>query len=203
MPENAKKTKVDRETVQPELATAESAETRKTSVEETVAPEQATGPEETGNDGSGEGEDLAAVVQRLKEENETLHNNYLRLRADLENIRRRTQNEIASIRQTASEALINRLLPVLDNLERAVSANAENEAWKKGVEMVLCQFQEVLAAEGLQPIPAVGEIFNPELHEAVFAEPADAPEGTILQELQKGYILNGKVIRFSKVKVVS
>ena len=132
-----------------------------------------------------------------------MHNNYLRLRADLENIRRRTKNEIASIRQTASEALINRLLPVLDNLERAVSANAENEAWKKGVEMVLCQFQEVLAAEGLQPIPAVGEIFNPELHEAVFAEPADAPEGTILQELQKGYILNGKVIRFSKVKVVS
>lgn len=193
MPERLKETEVEQGTIQPELVTEECPEARKASADERADP---------ANSGAGE-EVSETVIQCLKDENETLQNNYLRLKADLDNIRRRTQMELAEVRQTASEGLISRLLPVLDNLERAVLAGAENEGWKKGVEMVLRQFREVLAEDGLEPIPAVGQIFDPQVHEVVLTEPADAPEGTILLEMQKGYTLNGKVIRFSMVKVAS
>lgn len=146
-------------------------------------------------------EELAEKVRRLENENNELNQQYLRLRADLENIRRRTQVELASARQLAVEETIQRLLPVLDNFERALNLPSESDGWRKGVEMVARQFQEVLTKEGLEPIPAVGEVFDPEVHEAVIRESADAPQGTIIGEMQKGYKLNGKVIRPSMVKV--
>jgi molecular chaperone GrpE len=140
-------------------------------------------------------------IVQLEQEKEAINQQYLRLRADLENIRRRSQMDLAGSRQAALEEIMTQILPILDNMERALNAPADNEGWRKGVEMVMRQFQEVLMQQGLEPIPAEGVIFDPQVHEAVLREPADVPEGTILQEMQKGYKFNGKVIRPSMVKV--
>ena len=142
-------------------------------------------------------------ILRLEQEKEEIYQRYLRLRADLENIRRRTREEQAESRQRVIEEVVMQFLPVFDNLERAVNAPGETESWRRGVEMVLRQFQGALDALGLKAIPAVGEAFNPSYHEAVMQEPADAAENTILEEMQRGYLLGDKVIRPSKVKVAS
>lgn len=166
--------------------------------EATVAPEEQTTDNVAPAD---DVEGLKETIRRLEEENTELNQAYLRLRADLENIRRRTQTELLSARQLAVEETILRLLPVLDNFERALNLPSEGEGWRKGIEMVARQFLETLTQEGLEAIPAVGEVFDPEVHEAVIRENADAPEGSIIAEMQKGYKLNGKVIRPSMVKV--
>lgn len=140
-------------------------------------------------------------IIRLEQEKEALHEHYLRLRADLENIRRRTRDEQADSRRKITEEIVLQLLPVFDNLERAVNAPGENESWRKGVEMVLRQFQSTMDNLGVKAIPAVGEIFDPQYHDAVMQEPADVAENTILMELQRGYLLDDKVIRPSMVKV--
>lgn len=146
-------------------------------------------------------EEKSEEILRLEQEKEALHEHYLRLRADLENIRRRAKEEQAESRNKATEEIVLQFLPVLDNLERAVNAPGENESWRKGVEMVLRQFQSVMDNLGVKAIPAVGEIFNPQYHDAVMQEPADVAENTILMEFQRGYLLGDKVIRPSMVKV--
>lgn len=142
-----------------------------------------------------------ADLARLEQEKEEIYQRYLRLRADLENIRRRARDEQTESRQRATEEIVIQFLPVFDNLERAVNAPGETESWRKGVEMVLRQFQGVMESLGIKAIPAVGEVFDPCYHEAVLQEPADVAENTILGELQRGYLLGEKVIRPSMVKV--
>ena len=96
-----------------------------------------------------------------------------------------------------------KLLPVLDNFERALEAEGDSlKDYKSGVEMIYRQFQDVLSLEGVEAIPAVGEPFDPVKHEAVFREESEEyPENTIIEELRRGYVLKDKVIRPSMVKV--
>ena len=129
----------------------------------------------------------------------------LRLRADFDNYRKRTERERAEIERYALADALRELLPVVDNLERALGAQGgqgDSNDLRRGVEMIVRQLQEVLKRYGLSPIPAVGERFDPAVHEAVFQEESDlvaAP--TVAAELQRGYRLNDRLLRPSLVKV--
>lgn len=125
------------------------------------------------------------------------------LRADLENYKKRVAREREDHVKCANESLILELLDVYENLERAVeTARKSNDAMAKGLEMVYANMKAVLEKHGLKPIQAVGEKFDPYLHEAMLQEvDDDREEDTVLEEIQRGYTLNMKVIRYSKVKV--
>jgi len=130
----------------------------------------------------------------------------LRLQADFENTRKRLEKEKQDFLKFANEGIIQELLNVLDDLERTVelaqTKHQDLPAFLKGVEMILAHLYELLKDNGVKPIEAQGRIFDPNLHEALMqAENKDVPEHTVLEELQKGYLLNDRVIRTAKVKV--
>jgi molecular chaperone GrpE len=129
----------------------------------------------------------------------------LRLQADFDNFRKRSRIEREDAAKYASLPVIIKILPALDNLERAIAASSQNvdfEGLVKGVEMTAKQLLEGLHQEGLQSMNCVGELFNPELHQAVMQIDSDEfGEGQIVEELQKGYLLKDKVIRPAMVKV--
>jgi len=136
----------------------------------------------------------------LQEQNER----YQRLQADFDNFRRRTRQEKEELSLLVCQNIIHELLPVLDNFERALSSDANQDAvgLRAGVEMIYRQFSTVLEKNGLEAIQAVGLQFDPQLHEAIMrVDDASQPDGTIIEELQKGYSVRGKVIRPSMVKV--
>jgi len=131
---------------------------------------------------------------------------YLRLQADFENSRKRQEKEKQDFFRYANEGLVIELLNVLDDLERTVGLAQEKHqdlaAFLKGVEMILAHLYEMLKGHGVKPIEAEGKLFDPHFHEAMMqVENKDVPEHTIVEELQKGYLLNDKVVRTSKVKV--
>jgi molecular chaperone GrpE len=145
---------------------------------------------------------LKADVEKAKEYWDRL----LRVQADFENTRKRLEREKQDYVKFANEGIIVELLNVLDDLERAVElAQTQHQdlpAFLKGVEMILAHLYETLKEHGVKPIEAEGKIFDPNFHEALMqAEDKDLPEHTIVEELQKGYLLNERVIRTSKVKV--
>lgn len=130
----------------------------------------------------------------------------LRLQADFENTRKRIEREKQDFIKFANEGIILELLNVLDDLERTVSlAEAQKQdpqAFLKGIEMILVHLYEMLKEYGVKPIEAEGKLFDPHYHEALMqAENKDLPEHTVVEELQKGYLLNERVIRTAKVKV--
>ncbi len=146
---------------------------------------------------------------KLKEEAEKareLSDKVLRLQADFENTRKRIEREKQDFVKFANEGIILELLNILDDLERSVSlAETHKEdltAFLKGVEMILAHLYEMLKEYGLKPIEAEGKIFDPHYHEALLqVENKKLPEHTVVEELQKGYLLNERVIRTAKVKV--
>jgi len=145
-------------------------------------------------------------LKEAAEKTEELSGNILRLQADFENSRKRLEREKQDFVKFANEGIILELLNVLDDLERSVSlAETHKEdltAFLKGVEMILAHLYEMLKEYGLKPIDAEGKIFDPHYHEAlVQVENKDLPEHTVVEELQKGYLLNERVIRTAKVKV--
>jgi len=152
--------------------------------------------------GAAELAEKLAEAARAAEEN---RERYLRAQADLENLRRRTRLEKEELIQYAGERVISALLPVMDNLDRADQAareNADLEALLRGLKMIGRQLQDILSAEGLQPIEAVGKQFDPRYHEAVGQqESEDTPDNVIAQEYRKGYMLRNKVIRPAMVLV--
>ena len=130
----------------------------------------------------------------------------LRLQADFENTRKRLEREKQDFVKFANEGIILELLNVLDDLERTTNlAETHKEdfaAFLKGVEMILAHLYEMLKEYGLKPIEAEGKKFDPNYHEALLqVENKDLPENTVVEELQKGYLLNERVIRTAKVKV--
>ena len=128
-----------------------------------------------------------------------------RLQADFDNFRRRTKQEKEDLSSLVVQNLIKELLPLLDNFERAMIAESSQDtaALRSGVEMIYRQYASVLEKNGLEPIPAVGLPFDPQFHEAIMrVEDCSQPEGTIVDELQKGYRVRGKVVRPSMVKVI-
>lgn len=154
---------------------------------------------------SGSDDAAAAKLADLERQLEEQQQRTLRVQADFDNFRRRTQKEKEELAQYASMKLMEQLIPVLDNFERAISASqgtGDFEALSKGVDMIFRQIGGVLEQEGLKPMDTVGQPFNPEFHQAVMQVESDEHEaGTIVEELQKGYMMKDKVIRPAMVKV--
>lgn len=158
--------------------------------------------------GTGEGPDgeqapPGAELAAEKARADDYLNRLARLQADFENFKRRTRQERDDFLKYTTEQLIKGLLPVLDNFERALASCGESvDDFKCGVEMILRQLQEVLAAEGLTPIAAAGEQFDPNKHEAVLYEESGAHlDNTVMEEFRRGYCLKDKVIRPAMVKI--
>lgn len=130
---------------------------------------------------------------------------YLRLYSEFENFRRRTNKERLDWMQTASKDLMVELLPVVDDMERAMKSMQQAGDVKsvEGMELVFKKLYTTLEKKGLKPMQAQGESFDPEIHEAVtqFEAPTEDMKGKVIDELEKGYFLNDKVIRFAKVVV--
>ncbi len=177
--------------------------------EETASPTQSQTEEETEAEAAAvTPEAQLASLQADLEAKENLVKEYsdrlLRLQADFENFRRRTRQEKEDLSSVVVQGLIGDLLPVIDNLERALAAaTADGEALRTGVDMVYKQLMEVLGKNGLEPIEAVGEKFDPNFHQAVMRQTSEEEEDTVLEELQRGYSVRGKVVRPSMVKVAS
>lgn len=128
-----------------------------------------------------------------------------RLQADFDNYRKRTQKEKEDISKYAAERLVSAILPVLDNFERAIGSvqtSPDLAGYTQGVEMIFRQMHNVLVKEGLTVIEALGQPFDPNLHEAILSiESEEHPENTVVEEVQKGYYLKDRVLRPSMVKV--
>lgn len=148
---------------------------------------------------------LEAELVQAKAKADEHYNHLMRLQAEFDNYRKRTQKEKTEIIKYASERLVAELLPVLDNFERAASSaqlNPDFSAFSQGVDMIFRQLQTALNKEGLKAIEAMGQPFDPNLHDAVLRVESDEhPENTVVEELQKGYYLKEKVLRPSMVKV--
>lgn len=129
---------------------------------------------------------------------------YLRLMADFQNYKKRVEKEKTDLYSYANEKLVTEILAVLDNFERALAHEDSGDGFKEGMEMIFKQLMDVLEKSGLAEIAALGEDFDPNFHNAVMTEETEEYEsGKVSGVLQKGYTLNGKVIRPSMVKVVS
>jgi molecular chaperone GrpE len=150
-------------------------------------------------------QELVTLRKQLQEK-EAIVEEYLsmlqRLQAEFQNYKKRVERERSEMIEQAARDLVFNLLPVLDNFERALQSDASDVvSFKKGIDMIFDQLKKVLEAEGLSPIPAVGEYFDPYYHEAVLTAEGDYEEDIILEELEKGYLLKKTVLRPSKVKV--
>jgi molecular chaperone GrpE len=187
-----------------EMHKPESAETVHEAVEEHVEDcEVEERAEQAGEQAPAETE-LKEQCEQLERLNAELANQLLRLRADFENYRRRTRSQIEEIKAQASADLMMDLLPILDDFERAVQSAEQTdqvEALAQGITMVFSKMLHVLGSHGLARIEATGEPFDANLHEAVSVIGDTEGPLHVLQELQTGYTLNGKVIRHTKVQV--
>jgi molecular chaperone GrpE len=161
--------------------------------------------------GSGAEESAEATVnaeEELKQKLNELNDKYLRLHAEFDNYRKRSMKERVDLIKTASEELIKELLPILDDFERAaksIETSDSIEALKEGMNLIYNKLRNTLTCKGLQEIKTVGEDFNVDFQEAVAHIPAPEEElkNKVIDEVQKGYTLNDKVIRYAKVVVGS
>ena len=165
-------------------------------------PARESGAEEEPDTPEGVEEELAALNAQLEEARRE-RDEYLgalrRLKAEFENSRKRLERERSRILETASERLVVELLPVLDNLDRALEAEGDI---RQGVRATRDQLVDVLGNEGLIAVASDGQPFDPNVHEAVMGQPSEEhEEGTILQTFERGYLLRGKPIRPAKVVV--
>jgi molecular chaperone GrpE len=144
--------------------------------------------------------------KELQEKVDEINDKYLRLYSDFDNYRKRTIKERIELSKTASEEIIIELLPILDDFERANKSNETSkdcEAIKDGINLIYSKFKSTLEKNGLKPIEAIGKEFDTDYHEAItqIPAPSDDLKGKIVDEIEKGYQLNDKVIRFSKVVI--
>lgn len=151
-------------------------------------------------------ESAQAEYLQLKKEAAEYKDKYLRLLAEFDNARKRYERERVEFVKYATEGIIGEFLSILDDLQRTVAAaNAKHQdydAFLKGTEMVMAHIYEMLKKNGVKPIEAIGKKFDPHCHEVLMQEPSPAHEdGTVLEELQKGYAMGDRVIRTAKVKV--
>ena len=149
---------------------------------------------------SAEEEKIAA----LEEEKAAMNDRYLRICAEYDNFRKRSQKEKDSLYRDIKGNTVTQFLPVYDNLERALKQKTEDEAYRKGVEMIMTQFCTTLEKLGVTPIECLGEKFDPTMHNAVMhVDDEEKGENEIVEVFQKGFKLGDKVIRFAMVKVAN
>ena len=135
-----------------------------------------------------------------------MNDRFLRLYAEFENFRRRTNKEHLELISSANSNLLKDLVPVLDDFERAITNNETSEdiaSVKEGFLLIYNKYKGILESKGVKPITAKGEIFNSDIHEAIVNVPVEdeSQKGKVIEDIEKGYYLNDKVIRFSKVVV--
>lgn len=162
--------------------------------------------ETTGNGASGETsasvESLAAERDRLIAEREDLQDRLLRRQAEFENFRRRAERERADVLEYANTETVRSLLPIIDDFERALKVESADREYVRGMELIYNRLSEALKKLGLEPIEAVGQQFDPNLHHAVDRAETDQHEDqTILDEYQRGYYFRGRLLRPAMVKV--
>ena len=147
-----------------------------------------------------------AKVAELKAKADELNDKYLRLYSEFDNFRKRTAKEKVEMMQSAGEDVFKSILPVLDDFERAIKSNTEStdvKAVNDGVNLIFNKLKSTLTQKGLAEMKAVGETFDADIHEAItnIPAPTDDLKGKVVEELEKGYTLNGKIIRFAKVVI--
>ena len=153
---------------------------------------------------AGEEAEAQAEEKETNPEDEALNERYLRLMADFQNFKRRTEKEKGDIYAFANEKIIGELLNVIDNFERAMASGNAEDNFYKGMEMILKQLLGVIEKAGASEIKALGEDFDPNFHNAIMMEDSTEYEsGKVTGVLQKGYVLNNKVIRPAMVKVAN
>lgn len=171
--------------------------------EETTEAEEVTGVEQECDDEMKIFRNRKAEIKELKDENEALKDKLLRTIAEYDNFRKRTTKEKESIYTDACADVLKELLPVLDNLERAISVDGSVDDLKKGVELTISQFSNSLNKLGVEEIAADGE-FDPNVHNAVMhVEDQDLGANQVAEVFQKGYKKGNKVLRYSMVKVAN
>ena len=149
-------------------------------------------------------EKLQAKIEEQKEEIDEKDDRIKRLMAEFENFKKRSDKERLGMYNSVMGDVVMKLLPVLDNLEKAVAAETKDEQYKNGIEMVEKQFQDVLKANGVKEIESIGKPFDPSLHEAVsLVEDSNLGPKTIKEEYRKGYTIGDKVLRHSLVVVAN
>ena len=190
------------EEMQQEIDEAEAAQ------EDAAEGSEEEAPEEAASEAAAMQEEIEALkgqVEKLTGDLQEKKDRLLRLQADFDNFRRRSAKEREEISAVVTQNFCKDMLPLLVNFERAMAAETKDvEAFQKGVEMIFTQFQEVLKKNGLEQIEAVGQKFDPNFHQAVMrVEDPEKEDDTVAQELQKGYMVKGRVIRPSMVQVVS
>lgn len=173
------------------------AETPQDAAPQDTPEAQAPGAETPETQGSGELEALKAAVAAQEDK-------FLRLCAEYDNFRRRTQKEKEGIYADATAEAVKALLPVYDNLERALQQETQDEAYKKGVEMTMAGLRRALESLGITEIASAGQSFDPNIHNAVMhVEDENFGENTVAEVFQTGFMLGEKVIRFAMVKVAN
>ncbi len=156
---------------------------------------------------SKEVKELKEIIASKEAELTESNDKYLRLLAEYDNFKKRTAKEKEAIYTDSVSDTVSKLLPVIDNFERAISSFTEEDKesdFYKGIEMIFNQTLDTFTKLGVEAIPALGEEFNPELHNAVMhIEDETVADSTVVEEFQKGYTFGGKVIRYSMVKVAN
>jgi molecular chaperone GrpE len=171
------------------------------------SPEEKTAPEGLQKSPESSG-DLTELQHQLAEKTQEAAENYarlMRLAADMENLKKRQERERADLLQFANENLVKELLPVVDNLERALAHGRQSEAPEallEGIEMVYQGFLKALERFGVTPLDSLGHPFDPAFHNAVMQEAApDLPDCSVIKELQKGFLMNQRLLRPAMVVV--
>jgi len=141
-------------------------------------------------------------LDKVKAERDALLDRLARLQAEFDNARKRGVREQQDFREFAAADVIKNFLPTLDSFERALKANADSTDFRNGIELIYRQFQDALQKIGVQPIPAVGQVFDPRVHEAVeMVDSTEVPDHHVLDELQRGYKYKDRLLRPAMVRV--
>lgn len=144
------------------------------------------------------------IIDPKQQELDELNDRYKRVLAEFENYKKRSGKERETLYNSILADIVEVFLPIVDNLENALKTETQDVEYKKGVELVLKQFKDILKSKGVEEIPAVGETFDPSLHEAVSSiQDADKNAQEIVEEYRKGYKIGSKVIRHSMVVVAN
>jgi molecular chaperone GrpE len=179
---------------------------KKKKTENNDSPEDLTGVMDENTQEMEQHDEKPSAEEKLKEELAAANDKYLRLFAEFDNFRRRTAKEREEAKKTEGKDVIVSLLPVLDDFDRALRSMdkaSDVVALKEGVDLVKNKLGNLLAQKGLKEMESIGNAFDPDLHEAITNIPAPTEEwkGKVVDEMEKGYYLNDKVIRFAKVIV--
>ena len=177
---------------------------------EETAPETLQAEDRKTKETQGEKKELTPqekIAEQLAEKTREAAENYdkwLRLMAEFDNFKKRTQKEKADLMKFSNESLLRAILPILDNLERAIDHGKgfkENTSLLEGLEITLKQFLNTLERFGARPLSAMGEVFDPEKHEAVSQQESDQEPNRVISEIEKGYIYHDRLLRPARVIV--